>query len=133
MRLARSHKLAKRSGGIADIASVTGSHPKRGRRARSSISSKAPSAGKYAAQLGIVLPLSRTIADIAVHPIAVSAEISTARRTAMGKSNRCAGRQAGSGLDFGGGARDVGAVGRVGASQFEMSTGGGDGAAVDKK
>src|ERR1700719_4267146 len=64
---ARPEISANQSGGIENSAFAVGWHPLRSLRARSSISSNTPSSDLYAAQMGVALLVSRTIAAIAIH------------------------------------------------------------------
>src|SRR5258708_35463718 len=62
---ARPEISANQSGGIANNAFAVGWQPSRSQEARSSISSNMPSPDLYAAQTGVAVPVSRTIAAIA--------------------------------------------------------------------
>src|SRR5260370_42665807 len=64
---ARPEISANQSGGIANSAFAVGRQPSRSQEARSSISSNMPSPDLYAAQTGVAVLVSRTIAAIANH------------------------------------------------------------------
>src|SRR6266481_2045545 len=64
---ARPEISANQSGGIANNAFAVGWQPSRSQEARSSISSNMPSPDLYAAQTGVAVPVSRTIAAILNH------------------------------------------------------------------
>src|SRR5208282_688090 len=89
---ARAQSSAKYAEGIENNASVTDSHPLRGRSERSSISSNAESSGLYAAQTGTAMPVSETVAAIADHSTAVAGGKFTAARMAGTVKEQSAGQ-----------------------------------------
>src|SRR6266851_4082519 len=78
---ARPEISANQSGGIENSALAVGWHPLRSLLARSSISSNMPSPDLYAAQTGVGVLVSRTIAAIANHlPVEFAAELIVASK-----------------------------------------------------
>src|SRR5579863_1655833 len=134
---ARPEISANQSGGIENSAFAVGWHPLRSLRARSSISSNAPSPDWYAAQMGVAVLVSRTIAAIPIDPPAAFAASLIALGKPSAPSNKSqllrSNRRARSGVNFGASMGQVVAVRLVSREQFQVSAGGCNSPAVNKQ